>query len=78
MQQSKRRLTTVHLKPGIARAMKKRAALNDQTIGDVVNEMLAEHLKHEARHLKIFRMRQDESGRPLEDVLRDMERDGLL
>ena len=78
MQQSKRRTTTVQLKPSIAKAIKAKAARLEKSVSDVVNALLAERIKEDQRHLKIYRARQHEVGRPLEDVMRDMERDGLL
>jgi len=79
MQQSKRRdTTTVTLKPKIARAIKAKAASLEQSMSEVVNDLLADRIKQDQRHIRLFRKRQHEVGRPLEEVLADMKRDGLL
>ena len=78
MQQSKRRATTVQLKPRIAKAMRVRAARNDKTIAEVVNTALAEDLRRDAESIRIARERENEPVRPLHDVLADMKKNGLL
>jgi predicted transcriptional regulator len=80
MQQSKRRVTTVKLSPKIAKAMKARAARNDKTISDVVNDALAEQLRQEQEIIRIARQRMNEEGPgiPLAEVLREAGLSDLL
>lgn len=78
MQQSKRRVTTVQLKPSIAKAMKQKAALNDTTVAETVNALLAEQLRQDRENIRIAREREKEPLRPLGDVVADLEKHGAV
>ena len=74
----KRVPTTLYLSPKLARAAKVKAALWDKSFSDVVNEALLRDLKEDDLDLKSFEDRKREPERALEEVLRDLKRDGLL
>lgn len=74
----KRQATTIYLDRQIAKAIKVKAALNDRSVSDLVNDALARRLAEDEAHLRLARERRRGKMRPLEDLLRNMKRDGLL
>jgi hypothetical protein len=72
------RRTTVYLIPKVYRALKVKAALTDRALSDLVNEALICSLREDALDLEALRKRAKEPSRPLEAVLKDLRRDGLL
>lgn len=74
----KRQPTTVYLHPKIARAVKVKAALTDQSVSDLVNDALSRRLKQDEEDLALIRERKRERGRDFEDILADLKKDGLL
>ena len=72
------RRTTVYLIPKIYRALKVKAALTDRPLSDLVNEALIGSLREDELDIKALRKRAKEPSRPLEEVLKDLRRDGLL
>lgn len=91
---TERNRTTVYLEPGLHRALKVKAALTDQSLSALVNDAVRQALRaapggktrsrarrlsrEDAADLAIIRRRRHEPSRPLEDVIRDLKRDGLL
>ncbi len=70
--------TTLYLDPKIHRALKVKSATTDRSISDIVNEALIEALREDAIDLEAFSKRAKEPSRPLEKVLAELKRDGLL
>ncbi|HKZ52042.1 MAG TPA: hypothetical protein VJ085_02040 [Candidatus Acidoferrales bacterium] len=70
--------TTVYLEPGLHRALKVKSATTDRSLSELVNEAVREALREDAADLRAFRRRRREPSRPLEDVIVDLKRDGLL
>lgn len=69
---------TVYLKPHVYRALKVKAATTDRSISDLINAAVVEALREDAVDLEAFAKRAKEPSRPLEKVLKDLKRDGLL
>jgi hypothetical protein len=78
MEKSKRLATTVYLEPKVARAVRVKAALTDRSVSDLVNEALSRRLREDEEDLSIARKRGSERARPLEAILKELKRDGLL
>jgi hypothetical protein len=78
MQRTRRHPTTVHLEPGIARAIRVRTALTGESLSDLVNDALAKRLREEEGELRIIRQRRKEPSRPYEEFLKELKRDGLI
>ncbi|MFQ5778377.1 MAG: CopG family transcriptional regulator [Terriglobia bacterium] len=70
--------TTVYFKPGLYRALKIKAATTDRSISALINEAVQEALREDAIDLEAARRRRREKGRPFEDFLKELKRDGLL
>ncbi len=70
--------TTVYLKSKIYRALKVKSALTDSTVSELVNEAVELTLKEDAEDRKALRKGAKQRGRPLEDFVRELKRDGLL
>lgn len=70
--------TTVYLKPQVYRALKVKAATTDRSVSELINGALIEALREDAVDLEAFQKRSKERSRPLEKVLQDLKRDGLL
>jgi hypothetical protein len=69
---------TLYLDPKILKAAKIKAACTEKTLSYLVNESLKLSLKEDALDYEAFDKRSKESSRPLESVLKDLKRDGLL
>jgi hypothetical protein len=78
MRPAKRHATTVHLNLKVARAAKVKAAMSDKSLSDVVNEALVVYLRQDEEDLKYFELRDGEPDVSLDDVLKDLRREGLL
>jgi len=70
--------TTVYLEPGLHRALKIKAATTDQSISALVNDAVREALREDAIDLAAARRRLREPRIPLERVVADLKRKGLL
>jgi len=70
--------TTVYLEPGLYRALKLKAASTDRRLSELVNEAVRLALREDAIDLETARQRRREKGRPFEDFLKELKRDGLL
>jgi len=73
-----RSATTLYLDPRIARAAKVKAALTGRSLSDLANEGLAQLLSRDERHLRLARERRREKGRPYEEFIKELRRDGLI
>jgi len=85
---------TVELDPRLYRALKRQAAASKRSLTRLVNEAVRESLRaaprrnsrargrrlsrEDAADIETLRKRRHEPSRPLDDVIRDMKRDGLL
>ena len=76
MPQSARK--TVHLDPRIHRALRQKAAKTGQTISAVVSEAVTLSLREDELDHQTYAQRRHEPARPLNDVIKDLKRDGLL
>jgi hypothetical protein len=70
--------TTVYLAPKVYRALKVKAATTDRSISELINAAVIEALREDALDPEAFGTRAKEPARPLERVLEDLKRDGLL
>ena len=70
--------TTVYLQPKVYRALKVKAATTDRTLSELINSAVIESLREDALDLEAFAKRSKEPSRPLEKVLEDLKRDGLV
>lgn len=69
---------TVYLDARLHRAAKIKAAATDRSLSEIVAEALRSALREDAIDLAAVRERAHEPARPLEAVLKDLKRDGLL
>ncbi len=70
--------TTVYLNPGVYRALKLKSAESDRTLSDIVNQAVLELLREDSLDLEAVEKRRAEPSRPVEEVLKDLKRDGLV
>lgn len=70
--------TTVYLQPKVYRALKVKAAMTDRSVSDLINAAVTEALREDVLDLEAFEKRSKEASRPLERVLEDLKRDGLI
>lgn len=72
---------TVYLHPDIHRVLKVKSAESNQTVSSIINQVMyakfGEDAIEDALDLETIEERRNEPGRPFDDVLRDMKRDGL-
>ena len=69
---------TVYFHPKALRALKVRAAMTDRTLSDLVNEAVLLALREEDIDAQAVHERAGGSYRALEDVMKDLKRDGLI
>ncbi|MBI2957166.1 MAG: CopG family transcriptional regulator [Acidobacteria bacterium] len=69
---------TVYLEDRLHRALKVKAATNDQSISHLVNEAVRESLREDEIDLAIARRRLREPSIPFERVVADLKRKGRL
>ena len=69
---------TLYLDPKILKAAKIKAAHSEKTLSYLVNEALKLSLREDAADYEAFEKRAKEPSRSLENVLKDLKRDGLL
>jgi len=81
---------TVELDPRLYRALKRRARGSKRSLARLVNDAVREALRQDSRgrgrrlsredaaDIAAILERRHERSRPLDDVIRDMKRDGLL
>jgi hypothetical protein len=62
----------------VYRALKIKAATSDRSLSELVNAAVTAALREDALDLEAFDKRRKEPTRPLEKVLEDLKRDGLL
>ena len=70
--------STVYFEPKVYRALKLKAAVTDESISELVNDAVREALREDEIDLAAYRKRRHEAARSLENVIRDLKRDGLL
>jgi hypothetical protein len=69
---------TIYLDPKLHRAAKVKAATTGRSLSDVMAEALRVSLAEDAIDLEALRTRRREGAQPLEAVIRELKRDGLL
>lgn len=72
------RKATVYLQPTVFRTLRIKAVATRRSASDLINAAVVEALRVDALDLEAFEKRSKETGRPLERVLEDLRRDGLL
>ena len=77
MTQETKRMT-VYFNPHIYRLLKLKAAENDCSVSELVNESVQRSLKEDALDLSAARSRQKEPSRRFEEFIEEMHRSGLL
>ncbi|MCI0339617.1 MAG: hypothetical protein L0216_00465 [Planctomycetales bacterium] len=70
--------TTFRLDPRLLRALKIKSATVSRSMSDLMNEALKLSLREDASDLAAFEQTRRERVKPLEQVLKEMRRDGLL
>lgn len=70
--------TTVYIDPKLHRAIKIKAIQVSVSVSELINEAIRLSLKEDASDLQAIKDRSGESSRSLEDVIKDLKRDGLL
>lgn len=75
---SQPRRSTIYLEPLLHKALKLKAAENDRSVSDLVNEAVRLSLKEDAIDLEAIRKRRKEPRRSLESFIQEMIRSGLL
>jgi hypothetical protein len=69
---------TLYLDQKLLKAAKIKAAHTEKSLSYLVNEALRQSLREDAADYEAFDKRAKEPARSLENVLKDMKRDGLL
>jgi hypothetical protein len=69
---------TIYFEPEVHRALRLRAAANDQSISDMVNDAVKASLAQDAEDLEAFDVRRKERSVSFESFVRGMKRRGRL
>jgi hypothetical protein len=69
---------TIYFDPHVHRAIRMKAAANDTTISDIVNDAVRNTLDEDARDLEEFEKRRHEPNLDFEDFVRSLKRRGKL
>ncbi|MGH8286010.1 MAG: ribbon-helix-helix domain-containing protein [Steroidobacteraceae bacterium] len=69
---------TVYFEPEVHRALRLRAAANDRSISDMVNDAVKATLAEDAEDLEAFDRRKSERSVSFESFVRGMKRRGRL
>jgi hypothetical protein len=69
---------TVYFEPEIHKALRLRAAANDRSISDLVNEAVRVSLAEDAEDLAAFDRRKKERSESFDSFVRSMKRRGVL
>jgi plasmid stability protein len=69
---------TVYFEPDVHRALRLRAAANDRSISDMVNDAVKASLAQDAEDLEAFDQRRKERSVSFEGFLRGLKRRGRL
>jgi len=69
---------TVYFQPDIHKALRLRAAANDRSVSDLVNDAVRVSLAEDAADLSAFRGRRKERSVSFESFVQSMKRRGLI
>jgi hypothetical protein len=69
---------TVYFEADVHRALRLRAAANDRSVSDMVNDAVKAALAEDAQDLEAFDKRRQERSTPFESFVRGMKRRGRL
>jgi hypothetical protein len=69
---------TVYFEADVHRALRLRAAANDRSVSDMVNDAVKAALAEDAQDLEAFDERRQERSTPFESFVRGMKRRGRL
>ncbi len=69
---------TVYFQPDIHKALRLRAAANDRSISDLVNDAVRVSLAEDAADLSVFNRRRKEPRVSFESFVQSMKRRGLI
>ena len=72
------RRATIYFDSKVHRAIRLRAAANDQTVSDVVNDAMKESLAEEADDLAVAKKRRSEPSILFSDAVRSLRRRGKI
>ncbi|NOR81532.1 MAG: CopG family transcriptional regulator [Methyloprofundus sp.] len=70
--------STVYFEPAIHHALKIKAATTDQSVSEVVNEVMRIALREDQDDLSVFEERKNESTLSYEELLEDLKAHGKL
>jgi plasmid stability protein len=70
--------TTVYLDQELHQALRIKAAVSNQSMSELINEMVRERLAEDAEDLKAFRDRADEPVISYEELLQELQNNGKL
>lgn len=76
--ETKTKRSTVYLDSKLHRALKIKAAEQDRTISDIINEAVSQILAEDYEDLKAFEDRKKEPGLDFEAVLKDLKTSGMI
>ena len=69
---------TVYIEPGVHKALRLRAAANDRSISELVNEAVRVSLAEDAADLSAFGRRRKERSESFDSFVQGMKRRGLI
>jgi hypothetical protein len=69
---------TIYLNPAVRRALRVKAAETGSTVSRLVEDAVRRSMAEDEADLRAFEERASQTTRPLEKVLKDLKRDGLL
>lgn len=69
---------TVYFEPDVHRALRLRAAANERSISDLVNDAVKVSLAEDAKDLEAFDRRRPERSVSFESFVRDLKRRGRI
>ena len=70
--------TTIYLNPKIHQAIKIKSAQTSVSVSELINHAIRISLKEDALDLEAIDRRKKEPVRALDDVIRDLKKDGLI
>ncbi|OFV98694.1 MAG: CopG family transcriptional regulator [Acidobacteria bacterium RIFCSPLOWO2_12_FULL_54_10] len=75
---SQQKRATIYLEATLHKALRVKAVETDSTISKIVGQAVRRSLAEDAEDIAAFRLRAHEPDLPLENVLKDLKRRGLL
>lgn len=69
---------TVYLEPDLHQALQTRAAATDQTVSELIKDVIREDFEQEEEDLILIQERADERGIPFQEAVRDLKLRGKI